>query len=166
MLIECVNRFERAKVDRICIASNTVHILYDELGAYTGIKFISMIDLVTEKCRQNKYKKVALLGTPTLVSSGLYQKSFLEKNMLLITPSDNQLQVVEAVIRGVIGGHVPEERKQEYIAVMNELYDKGADAIILGCTELPLAFDYQVLGKRAVNSDEVLAEGIVDYFYS
>ena len=166
MLVSAINRFEGAKVDRICIASNTVHILLEELGAYTSIKFLSIIDLVTLRCKQNKYKKVALLGTPTLVSSGLYQKSFLENDMLLITPDDTQLEIIEMIIRGVIAGQVPDEQKGKYIEVMNDLYDKGAEAVILGCTELPLAFDYQVLGKRAINSDEVLAEGIVDYYYN
>ena len=59
-----------------------------------------------------------------------------------------------------------EEKKQQYIGVLNDLFSKGSEAIILGCTELPLAANYEVLGNRTINSDEVLAEGIVDYYYS
>ena len=58
------------------------------------------------------------------------------------------------------------DKKQEYIKTLNDLFSRGSQAIILGCTELPLAINYEALGNRTISSDEVLAEGIVDYYYS
>jgi len=46
------------------------------------------------------------------------------------------------------------------------MFDKGADGIILGCTELPLVLDYEVLGKRVLSSDEILADGLTDFCYA
>jgi len=45
------------------------------------------------------------------------------------------------------------------------LFDRGADGIILACTELPLAINYEALGNKIIDSMEVLAEGLVDYYY-
>lgn len=87
------------------------------------------------------------------------------RNIELLTPQKEELQVVEEIIRGVIAGNNQNIDKGKYVALINKLFDQGAEAIILGCTELPLAVDYTVLGKRVINSDEVLAEGIVDYYY-
>ncbi len=46
------------------------------------------------------------------------------------------------------------------------MFDQKADGIILGCTELPLVLDYEVLGKRVLSSDEILADGITDFCYN
>ena len=165
MLKKCVSRFSASNVDRVCIASNTVHILLDELKRSSNLKFLSMIDLVTNKCASYDYKKVGLLGTPVLTESGLYNKALNAKGIELLIPTKVELHVVEEIIRGVIAGNNHNIDKEKYIAVINRLFSEGAEGIILGCTELPLAVDYTVLGKRVINSDEVLAEGIVDYYY-
>ncbi|MBP7740551.1 amino acid racemase [Candidatus Woesebacteria bacterium] len=166
MLKACVKRFSDSKVDRICIASNTVHILLTELQKLTRIEFLSMIDLVSNKCESLGYKKVGLLGTPVLTKSKLYNASLNERGTDLITPNEEELKIVEKIIRGVLSGDNHNVDKVEYIKLMNDIYSQGAEGIILGCTELPLAVDYSVLGKKVINSDEVLAEGIVDFYYN
>lgn len=125
-----------------------------------------MIELVAKKCVKNGFRKVGILGTPVLINSNLYSKELEKNNIEVITPSQEQLEIVESIIRHVIAGSKNEEKKQQYIGVLNDLFSKGSEAIILGCTELPLAVNYEVLGNRTINSDEVLAEGIVDYYYS
>ena len=146
-------------------ASNTVHILLSEIQKDSNLEFISMIELVSDKCALYGYKKVGLLGTPVLTESELYNKALSSRNIELLTPQKEELHVVEEIIRGVIAGNNQNIDKGKYVALINKLFDQGAEGIILGCTELPLAVDYTVLGKRVINSDEVLAEGIVDYYY-
>ncbi|MDO8619422.1 MAG: amino acid racemase [Candidatus Daviesbacteria bacterium] len=166
MLIEAVKSLSAAGATRLCIGSNTVHVLLEELKEHTEIPFISMIELVAKKCVKNGFRKIGILGTPVLINSNLYSKELEKNNIEVITPSQEQLEIVESIIRHVIAGSKNEEKKQQYIRVLNDLFSKGSEAIILGCTELPLAVNYEVLGNRTINSDEVLAEGIVDYYYS
>jgi len=70
------------------------------------------------------------------------------------------------MIRSVLAGKKEHEKRKEYVQLINRLYSEGAEAIILGCTELPMAINYEALGDKMLNSDEILAEGIVDYYYS
>ncbi len=165
MLNQCMIRFSKSQVDRVCIASNTVHILLSELKKSSNLEFLSMIDLVSNKCASYGYKKMGLLGTPVLVESKLYNDKLNELGIELVTPTTEELHVVDEIIRGVIAGSNHTINKEKYIAVIDRLFTEGAESIILGCTELPLAVDYTVLGKRVINSDEVLAEGIIDYYY-
>jgi aspartate racemase len=165
MLLESVSRFAEAKVDKICIASNTVHILLPELRKVSQLSFLSMVDLVSEKCQEYGYQKVALLGTPVLTQSNVYDKALNLKMIELIKPDKEDFKIVEEIIRAVIAGNINNLNKEAYINVINKLFKLGAQGIVLGCTELPLAINYDVLGKRIINSDEVLAEGIVDYYY-
>jgi aspartate racemase len=165
MLSECVNRLEEQQVNRICIASNTVHLTLPELQKSTSIRFISMIDEVSEKCLHYGFKQVGLLGTPVLTKSNLYVEALAKRQIKLITPEKEKLHIIEEIIRGVLSGNHHNIDKNTYTSLIHALFDQGANAIILGCTELPLAIDYSVYGKRIINSDEVLAEAIVDYFY-
>jgi len=166
MLIESAKSLSSAGATRLCIGSNTVHILLEKLQSQTDVPFISMIVLVANECVNRGFKKVGLLGTPVLVGSGLYQKALEEKSIETVLPSEDQLKVVESLIRNVIAGFQSSQTKNEYIGVLNDMFSKGAEAIILGCTELPLAVNYEALGDRTLNSDEILAKGIVDYYYT
>ncbi len=166
MLIDAVKELSNAGATRLCIGSNTVHILLQDLMNQTDVPFISMIDLVAKECVSSGFKKVGILGTPTLISSGLYSQALTKNNIESILPTDRQLHIVEKIIRHVIAGSNDDENKKEYIETLNDLFNKGADSVILGCTELPLAMNYEALGNRTINSDAILAKGIVDYYYT
>ena len=166
MLIKAAQGLEAAGVTRLCIGSNTVHILLEELKKSTNIEFISMIKLVADKCSAQGFKKVGILGTPVLIKSGIYAKELEKQNIKLILPTDEEINIADSIIRHVLAGEKTYTKKQEYIKALNDLFSRGSQAIILGCTELPLAINYEALGNRTISSDEVLAEGIVDYYYS
>jgi len=165
MLVESIQSLTKGGATRLCLGSNTVHILLDELRKTTEIKFISMIELVARKCVENGFLKVGLFGTSVLLQSGLYKKELEKNNIELILPNKEEIEISDSIIRDVLAGRKI-SKKQEYIKALNDVFKKGAQAIILGCTELPLIINYEALGNRIISSDEVLAEGIVDYYYS
>jgi aspartate racemase len=166
LLIDSTHKLQQAGADVVCIASNTVHILLPQIQANCSLKFISMVDLVSDECTAYGYNKVGLLATPVLTHSKLYDETLSSRGIALVKPNDSELPIVEQIIRSVLAGNNQMVDKEKYVALLNKLFDSGAEGIILGCTELPLAIDYSVLGKRVINSDEVLAEGIVDYYYN
>jgi len=84
----------------------------------------------------------------------------------LIAPTLEQETVCDKVIRCIIAGKPIDELRSSYVTVLNAMFDAGAEAIILGCTELPMVLNYEALGNRVISSDEILAQGIVDYYYS
>jgi len=166
MLIESTRSLTQAGVTKICIGSNTVHILQEKLEKNTTVPFISMIELVAEKCAASKFKKVGLLGSPVLIKSGLYETALGKHGIELVPPTENETEIADSIIRDVLAGRNSSDKKQAYVETMNNIFDRGAQTIILGCTELPLALNYEALGDKTISSDEVLAEGIVDYYYS
>ncbi|MFA5828799.1 MAG: amino acid racemase [Candidatus Shapirobacteria bacterium] len=165
MLTESARSLTRAGATRLCIGSNTVHILLEELRKSTEIQFMSMIELVAQNCVKQGFSKVGLLGTPVLVKSRLYDKELEKNGIELISPTGNEVKIADSIIREVLAGKKEFRKKQEYIGALNNLFKRGSEAIILGCTELPLAINYEALGNKMISSDEVLAEGIVDYYY-
>jgi len=166
MLIEAAKSLEKAGCESLCIGSNTVHILLEDLRNEVNVPFISMVELVAERCKGLGYSKVALLGTPVLLDSGLYDKELSDKGIELIKPNAEQIETCDIVIRSIIAGEKEIPNRKDYVEVLTSMFDQGADGIILGCTELPLVLDYEVLGKRVLSSDEILADGITEFCYS
>lgn len=166
MLIDAAKGLVNTGCEILCIGSNTVHILLEEIKTEVNIPFLSMVELVGLECKNRGVTKVALLGTPVLIDSGLYEIELRKHDIDLLTPNDKQEAVCDEVIRCVIGERSIENIKNDYVAVLNAMFDAGAEAIILGCTELPMVLNYEALGSRIISSDKVLAKGIVDYYYS
>lgn len=165
MLKKTVSHFNTLSVDAIVIGSNTVHILLPELKKQTLIPIISTISSVVDICCQKNYKKVGILASPVLIKSLLYQKVLNGVKIDAIVPTINELTVVERMIRSVLAGSTDHKDKEKYISIINRMLLQGAQSLILGCTELPLAINYEALGSRTINSDDILAERIVDYYY-
>jgi aspartate racemase len=166
MLLESAQNLVKAGATKLCIGSNTVHILLDDLRKSTTVEFLSMVELVAKKCASQGLRKVGILGTPVLLKSGIYEQELRKHGIDLVLPTAEEIAISDSIIRDVLAGHKAYDKKQEYIKALNDLFHRGSEAIILGCTELPLAINYEALGDRTISSDEVLAEGIVDYYYS
>jgi aspartate racemase len=166
MLIEAAKGLVKSGCDVLCIGSNTVHILLEEIKQAVDTPFLSMIELVAQECKDAVYKRVALLGTPVLIKSGLYKEELDKYGIELITPTDEQEAVCDEVIRRTIANKPIDDIKSKYVEVLNDMFEAGADTIILGCTELPMVLNYEALGRRVISSDEVLAKGITEYYYS
>lgn len=165
MLIKSAKTLEDAGATRLAIASNTVHILLGELKKQSKINFISVIEEVGKNVSKKRIKNVGLLGSPVLVKSGLYEKELKKYGVNVILPNSRQLEISESIIRDVLAGVNNLFLKKEYVTLLHSMYDYGAENIILGCTELPQAINYEALNGKTIDSDEVLAEAIVDYYY-
>ena len=165
MFEKVIADFETIGVDFIVIGSNTVHLLIDDFKKLTKIKFISMIDAVVDRVVRDKRKKVGLVSSSTTVKSGLYKKPLSKVEIELIVPDKKGIYKVEAIMRAVLAGSNSSKLKKDYIKTLSNLFDKGAEAIILGCTELPLAINYEAINDRVYNSMDILAEKIVDCYY-
>ncbi len=165
MLGSSVKLLENAGSTALAIGSNTVHILIPELKKNAKTGFISVVELVARKCRDKKFRTVALLGSPVLIKSRIYEKEFNKYNIKILIPKNEELKTLDHMIRSVLAGKKEHEKRDEYVRLINRLLGEGAEAIILGCTELPMAINYEALGDKMINCDEILAEGIVNYYY-
>lgn len=165
MFKEVISDFNKIRVDYICIASNTVHLLLPKLTKITKIPFISMIEAVVAKVKKDQRKKVGILGSPMTKKVGLYRKPLAQQGIKTVYPKDKEEKQVEQMIRAVIAGTNNGTLKNKYISVLGNLFDQGAQAVILGCTELPLAINYEAVKHKIYNSMDILAEKLTALYY-
>lgn len=151
-------------VSNFGIACNTAHILLDDLRCLSSIPFISMIDVVSDEVSQRNVPKVGLLATPSTIRTRLYQKSLSKFGVGVVIPSAEQMVVLVQVIQRIISGIVlqSDSKKLEQIARSMEL--KGAEGIVLGCTELPLVFP-KTFSIYVFDSVEILARALLIKHY-
>ncbi len=160
-LKEGVTRLEKAGASCIAIPCNTVHFYYDQMQGYVRIPIINMIRETAAEvtARYPQAKKIGLLATSGTIATGLYEKAFAERGLKVIVPSQNleDNYVMKAVY--LIKAHGDKQQAEEWLYLAGkELEHDGAEVVVLGCTEIPLAFNPQRAGVPVVSATQVLAD--------
>lgn len=138
MLKQRVKLLNNSNIACISIACNTAHILLPELQKISIIPFVSMIDEVAKKVYEDGNKKIGILGTPSTIKYRLYQEALNKYGIYTEIPSHEEIIMLEKIIRNVLKGKILKSDTNSLVKIANSLKAKGVEAIILGCTELPL----------------------------
>lgn len=154
----------KLNISCVSIACNTAHILLPQLQSVSKAPFISMIDETVKEVHIDKRKKVGLLSTPSTIKYGLYQSALNKYGISTVIPSDKQIKTLEIIIRNVLKGKMLTKDSQNLEKIADDLSAKGAEAIILGCTELPLVFPKKY-SLSVYNSVEILAHALLRKYY-
>ena len=140
---------------------NTAHYFYNQVQNSVDIPVLNMIELTCQELKNKNTKKVALLATEGTVNSEIYQKFFEKNNIDFILPDPcGQKAITDLIYKGVKSGN----KDFDVTQVKNELdniMEKGAEVLILGCTELPVAVDMYNLDYPVCDPTLVLARGAV-----
>lgn len=140
MLSEAAVGLEKGGADMIVIATNTMHKVAPEVAASVSVPLVHIADAVAEAITGRELKTVGLLGTRfTMVEEFL--KGYLEKayGLRIVIPDEVDMTLVHDVIYNELClGTINPDSKQAYIRIINTLEQRGAQGIILGCTEIPL----------------------------
>lgn len=122
------------------IACNTAHLLLPQIEEYIGHRLVSLIDVTVERVHDLGLGTIGLLASPTTVRTKLYHMKLEERHLRIIEPTASQLDLIEACIRSVIAGKDPRIIKPGLQQVVRDMQARGAQGVVLGCTELSLIF--------------------------
>ncbi len=138
-LAEAAVALEKAGADFLIIATNTMHIVIDEICSRIHIPVLSLLDVVGDAIRAQGLHKVGLLGTKYTMEHGFYQASLGHQGLEVIVPTAEDREYVNRVIYSeLVFGTLRDESRAGYLAVIDRLAAQGAEGIILGCTEIGL----------------------------
>ena len=166
-LTQGVRLLERAGASLIVIPCNTAHYFYDDMQRAVKIPILHMIrEAVNETVRRYPAAKtVGLLATSGTIQTGLYESEFQKKGVAVITPSaESQNERVMKAIALIKAGGDKKECRDLLATAGVELEKRGAQVIVLGCTEIPLAFDPASVQAPVVNATRVLAEAAINEY--
>ena len=161
MLKDRTDKLKLAGVGFGGIACNTAHVLLPDLEKHSGLRFVSVVN---EVAREVKEERVGLLGTPSTINSMIYEVALNKHKIEAILPSAKQITLLECVIRRILGGELTEGDRKTLSTITDDLVRRGAEAIIVGCTELPLVFP-RSCKVPVYNSSEILARALLRNYY-
>lgn len=138
--IDIANKLKVAGAEKLMLLANTPHLVVDAVEKETGLSFIHIVDSTAKRAKELGVSKLGLLGTLTTMTKPFLKDRFKEKHGLeVIVPEEEHLPRVHARIAGELTqGTFTDEARAFFLNKMDELVDRGAEAIILGCTELPI----------------------------
>ncbi|MEI7645096.1 MAG: aspartate/glutamate racemase family protein [Chloroflexales bacterium] len=139
LLAEAARSLERAGADCVVLCTNTMHKVADAITGAVGIPFIHIADATAAAIRAGGLQRVGLLGTRFTMEETFYTGRLTERYGLevLVPEADDRAVVNRVIYAELCLGAVRAESRAQYRAIMARLAARGAEGIILGCTETP-----------------------------
>lgn len=123
----------------IILCANTMHLIADRLEEEIGLPIIHIATVTATEIEKSGLKKVGLLGTKFTMELDFFKSKLADKDIDTIIPDTDNREFIHKTIFDELGkGIVRETTKQRYLKIIDDLTSKGAEGIILGCTEIPL----------------------------
>jgi len=163
-LSQAAQKLETAGADFIIIATNTMHLVFEQVQASVGVPMLSLLDVVGEAILARGLKTVGLLGTKFTMEKPLYPEALAKKGITVLTPDAGDRETVNRVIYDeLVAGHIRDESRVEYVSIINKLAQQGAEGVILGCTEIPLLVSEADAGLPLFDTTLIHAEAALEY---
>lgn len=138
-MIDAARRLEGAGCDGLLIATNTMHKMAEEVQAAVAIPLLHIADPAAARAHELGCRKVGLLGTAFTMEQDFYRNRLAAAGLEVIVPeADDRATVHRIIYEELIAGVIREESRADYQAVAEGLIARGAEAIVLGCTEIGL----------------------------
>lgn len=154
ILLNSISNLAKAGADFAAIACNTAHIVLNKIADKSDIPIISILDVTCQHILDNGYKKVVILASGTTLRNRMYESILSKIGIMAITPNIQDIDTIAKIIYpNLENGIVLDDDKEKMISIA-EKYIKAndADAVLLGCTEIPLMIKDHDLSTNIINT--------------
>src|SRR5579872_3476725 len=134
-----VKQLQTAGAEAIVLCAGTLHMIANKLGQLVQIPIIHIADATVSELRSHNIRKTVLLGTKFTMEAEFFKDAFSQQGIEVMIPDEGERQFIHQTIFDELDrGLLLEATKVRYLAIIQHLIAKGAEAVVLGCTELPL----------------------------
>ena len=145
ILSKAAQSVEAGGADFVLICTNTMHKVADEVQAVVNIPLVHIADATADQLVADGVERVGLLGTKFTMEQGFYKNRITQKyGIEVLTPNAADRDIVHDVIYNELClGQIRDDSRAEYLRIVSQLFEQGAQAVILGCTEIALLIQQQ-----------------------
>jgi aspartate racemase len=155
------SRLEAYGCDMLVMPCNTAHVFLDDILAATRLPFLSIIDVTMARVRNTGKTHIGLLATAACVEAGIYQDALVAAGLEPVQQTRSELADLSLLIGRIKTGDHGAQARAEAARFGAALVERGAEALVLGCTELPIVLDDDDVHVPTVSSNELLAKATV-----
>lgn len=140
MMIDAAQRVERGGADFVVICTNTMHLMAEDVANSIQIPLLHIVDVTALKIKENGHRVVGLLGTRFTMEQDFYRGRLKEKHGIdVLIPEEEERIAIHAILYDELClGAIKTESRDKFKTIIANLEARGAEGIILGCTEIPL----------------------------
>ncbi|WP_017212412.1 aspartate/glutamate racemase family protein [Clostridium beijerinckii] len=139
ILSEAALTLEKAGADFIVICTNTMHKLADKVQEAIRIPILHIAEVTAQVLKAENITKIALLGTKYTMEQDFYKSKLIEEGITVLIPDKEDIETVNEIIYNELCvGIISKHSKEVYLNIIDKLTNKGAQGVILGCTEIGL----------------------------
>ncbi len=163
ILGEAAKSIQAGGADFLLICTNTMHKVLPQIEEQIDIPVLHIADATANKLIEDGISKVGLLGTAFTMEQDFYKRRISEKfGIEVIVPEHEEREVVHRVIYDELcQGQILSESREQYINIIDNLRRAGAEAVILGCTEIALLVEQQHTQVKLYDTTKIHAEEAV-----
>jgi aspartate racemase len=165
LLSDAINALYRAGADFVVMASNTPHIFFDELVKTSPVPLLNIAEETAKEAKRKEYSKLGLLGTKIVMQGEFYKVPFEKLKLQVIVPDlSSQDYIHKKIVEELVRGIFKDKTKADLLGIVNNFVKKSSiNAVILGCTELPLVISQSDLEIPVLNTLKIYAKAALEY---
>lgn len=150
---------ETAGADFIIICTNTMHKVVPDIQKYINIPIIHIAEATYNKIKESGIKNIGLLGTKYTMKEDFYKNILIDKGLNVIIPKDDEVEFINNVIfNELCKGDIKAESKRKFLEIVDRLKLRGAEGIILGCTEIVMLISQKDIDIKVFDTTQIHAE--------
>ena len=164
LVLEASNKLKKASVDFLILCANTLHQYADDLENEIGLKIVHIADATAEEIKKTGLSKIGLLGTRFTMEMDFYTKRLSQFGIESLVPEKPERDFIQsAIMDELLKEILKSETRERFLNIINDLKRKGAEGIVLGCTEIPMLIKQKNVNLRVFNTLEIHAKAAVDF---
>ena len=164
VLADSAQRLEQAGATAIIIGANSMHKVYDQVAGAVKVPVIHIAECVATKMAADGIKKAGLIGTRNVMLEGFYRQKLIARDIELLPPEMAFVEVLDRVIYNeLMLGKASRQAERELKTIISNLEQDGAEAVVLGCTELEMIVPIQANVLPIYDCTRIHAEAAVDW---
>ena len=167
VLASSAKRLERAGATAIVIGANSMHKVYDEVAGAVSVPVIHIAECVAERMAKKGVRKAGLIGTRNVMLESFYRQKLIARDIELLPPEMAFVDTLDRIIYDeLLLGKASRQAERELKTIITNLAQDGAEAVVLGCTELEMIVDVDANVLPIYDCTRIHAEAAVDWIMS
>ncbi len=164
LMIDAAQRLERGGADCIVICTNTMHLMAPQVEAAVSLPLLHIVDSTAQAICAQGIQQVALLGTGFTMQQPFYRERLESHGLEVMIPLEAEREIIHRVIYDeLVKGILREESREAYIRIIERMSRDGAEAVILGCTEIGLLIKPGDVTIPSFDTTALHAQSAVDF---
>ncbi len=165
LMATAAKKLEMAGADIVILCTNTMHLCNDAITSAISVPFLHIAEATAQEITKQQVKKVALLGTKFTMEKDFYKDILIQKHGIeVLIPTEEEREEVHTIIYDeLVHGKINESSRLTFKTIIKNLENRGAQGVILGCTEIPLLISDTDVDIPVFDTTRIHAEKAVEW---